>query len=195
MTTQHDCTKCDSRFESHAALHSHLLSGIHRTATTFCPFCGRKFLKASVLIAHLESGHCPGAPGLNHHNILWLLRNCDIHGVLLKYSLAWIRFVDHGREPSTQETAHRCFTCFQSFETRHDLEWHLLFPIDQARSGRLKFYRCPDMTNRCEKHFVSLADLFKHLESNSCWDMGFDRVQMIQRHLTWMFWGWGMRAM
>ncbi|CEJ62340.1 hypothetical protein PMG11_10842 [Penicillium brasilianum] len=76
------CEQCYQRFGSVDALENHLSSGAHREYDVLCPFCGSLFHKASILISHFEDAKCTHAPGLNHHSVLWLIRNCDTAGVM-----------------------------------------------------------------------------------------------------------------
>jgi hypothetical protein len=43
---------------------------------------------------------------------------------------------------------------------------------------------CPNGGSSCGKQFVALAGLFKHLESEACGFMRFERVLGLQRELT-----------
>lgn len=170
----------------------HLTSGWHRTFTTFCPFCGSSFLKASILMSHLESGYCSHAPGLDHHSILWLVRNCDDTGVIINNQADWLHSGSlDSASPETGE-GYKCFTCYRTFQSPLQLQAHLRFPMDHPEARNPRVYRCLDRSGHCDKAFVSLAALFKHLETQSCGTMSFDTVQHMQQQLTHMFWGSGI---
>ena len=143
-------------------------------------------------MSHLENGICPQAPGLNHHSILWLLRKCDNTGVLVNPQPAWLT-TGHLAEASPEtDEGYTCFTCFRVFNSPLLLQAHLQFPMDHPEKRNPRVYRCPGRTGDCDKSFVGLTDLFKHLETQACGTMSFDAVQHMQQYLTNVFWGSGI---
>jgi hypothetical protein len=169
-----------------------MASGIHWKYNICCPFCGIHFDKASILMAHLEEGRCECAPGLDHHSILWLVRNCDTTGVMTDIQLRWLRSDYLAPAHPGIAQVHKCFTCHRIFPTQQELEAHLQFPMANPEVHSPRFYQCPDKTGRCHRDFVSLTALFQHLESQSCRAMTFHSVQQMQQRLTNAFWGCGI---
>ncbi|KAF7720004.1 Zinc finger C2H2 type domain-containing protein [Penicillium ucsense] len=190
-----ECFWCEIDCKTPEALRSHLISNVHQVGFTLCPFCGDRFAKASIFMGHLENGHCAGAPGLNHHSILCLLKDISTPGQLLRWTPCWAQWIEEDMSKPGEDPGHRCFVCFRLFKTRHDLEWHMRFPLSNPSRSPLRQYQCPDSSGWCRKTFYSLTDLFKHLESHACDTMSFEDLQMIQADLTRAFWGWGTRQL
>ncbi|KAF3387254.1 hypothetical protein F1880_001594 [Penicillium rolfsii] len=186
------CDLCQQRFPSMMALLNHAMSYWHCIHNIFCPFCGSRFEKASILMGHLEEAQCENAPGLDHHNILWLVRNCDPSGVIIDTTFRWLRNKWIPTPPLGVANPHMCFTCHLIFDTKEALEVHLQFPTKQADSHRPRVYRCPNRTGGCHKrYFVSLTAVLKHMESGSCSTTDFYAVQRMQIQLMQTFWGCG----
>jgi hypothetical protein len=159
----------------------------------YCPFCGSHFDKASSLMVHLEEGKCKNAPGLEHHSILWLVRNCDPDGVITDTTFRWLLTKWIPTPPSENPEPHMCFTCHLIFHTKEELEVHLNCPTHDPGAHRPRVYRCPNLHGMCQKKsFVSLTALYKHLESGSCGTMNFHSVQRMQLTLMRAFWGCGI---
>lgn len=172
----------------------HMTSGVHRECETLCPFCGKSFNKASVLVAHFENARCANAPGLDHHPIVWLIRNCDTLGVMTNAQIKSFLWSESVSKSTENGDHHECFACHRTFQTHQELESHLRTPTGNPEAHGPRFYRCPNRNGRCHKSFVNLADLFKHLEAQVCGAMTFDAVQRIMQELTRAAWGWGTRA-
>lgn len=171
------------------------MNHFHYTYNVYCPFCGSRFDKASALMGHLEEGKCECAPGLEHHSILWLVRNCDPAGVIVSTPFRWLLDKWIPTLPPGIAQPHMCFTCHLIFDTKEALEVHLKCPTHDPGSHRPRFYRCPNRTGGChKKKFVSLTALFKHMESGACCTTDFHAVQRMQIQLMQAFWGWGMGA-
>ncbi|KAJ5369785.1 uncharacterized protein N7496_005877, partial [Penicillium cataractarum] len=188
------CERCYQRLKTVDALVNHLSSGIHRESDILCPFCGSLFHKASTLISHFEEAKCTHAPGLNHHSVLWLVRNCDTAGVVTNPQAKWLHtgYLIAGLQDPPAE--HKCFTCHRSFRSHQELETHLESPLANPAGNGPRFYRCPDKTGKCEKGFVCLAALIRHLEAQACGTMSFDGVQSMFQKMTERSWGQGIGA-
>lgn len=149
-------------------------SRVHRGARIGCPFCKRKFVTASGLSHHLETGSCKDAPVLNRNTIHRMVRERDPNGVITMKQIEWLEqnteymFTDQAWNGSSWE----CYLCHREFAASGSLNSHLNSPAHQE-----KVYHCPNARGRCAREFVTLAALFNHLESESCSFMRFEKVQ------------------
>lgn len=144
-------------------------SRIHRGATITCPFCKHNYTTASGLAHHLESGSCSRAPQLNRESIHKIIRQKDPHGLITNKQLG-----TSAKYSATSQAFNgrwwECYICHREFSNDSALNQHLNSPVHQQ-----KVYHCPN--RRCGKEFTALAGLFRHLESEACAFMRFEKVQ------------------
>jgi hypothetical protein len=139
-----------------------------------CPFCNTKFTTASGVTAHLGYGSCPKAPNLDHDAILHIIQQRDPHGVITNKQIEWHKEVNvkySVTEQAFNGFSWECYLCHKEFNASTALNAHLNSPVH-----RQKVYHCPNL-KECKKQFTTLDALFKHLESESCKFMRFERVQ------------------
>ncbi|KAF3392826.1 hypothetical protein F1880_008543 [Penicillium rolfsii] len=177
------CQPCGRRFNNEGNLRAHLNSRIHRGTELSCPFCDSKFVSASGVSHHLETGSCANAKNLNRESIAKLVRRADPNGIITNKQIEWH---DQGAASTYTATnaayngqAWECYMCHREFMSSRALNQHANSPVHQQ-----SIYHCPNLARRCGKQFVSLAGFFNHLESESCGFIRFEKVQAAQRQLT-----------
>lgn len=156
-------------------------SHVHRGNSINCPFCKKGHTTASGVGHHLETGSCPQAPSLNRDTILRLVRERDTQGLITNRQIEW-----HDAESARYEVSTmshngfnwECYLCHQEFTTQKGLTQHVNSPRHMQKA-----YKCPNVRGGCERHFVSLAALFNHLESERCGFMRFENVQLHARQI------------
>lgn len=139
-----------------------------------CPFCKSNYTTASGLIHHLERGSCPSAPSLNRESIHRIIRQRDPNNVITKKQIGWHE--EGTVSVSATNAAYNgrywvCYICKKQFSNVSNLNAHLNSPVHKQ-----KVYHCPNWRD-CSKEFSTLAALFNHLESESCYFMRFESVQ------------------
>jgi hypothetical protein len=137
-------------------------------------FCSAKFVGASGLSHHLETGSCKRAPFLNREKIHRMVRERDPHGVISNKQIEWHERADVAYSATNlafNGSSWECYLCHRKFQSLPALNQHLKSPAHEQ-----DIYHCPNFGG-CSKQFVTLAALFNHLESESCKLMRFDRVQ------------------
>ncbi|KAL7940269.1 hypothetical protein V8C42DRAFT_338026 [Trichoderma barbatum] len=170
----HYCKDCDLRFSNENNLRMHLNSKVHRGANVPCPFCNTKFTTASGVAAHVGYGSCSKASNLHHDVILRVLHKRDPHSVITNRQIEWHEEVNvkySATERAFNGVSWECYICHGKFRASKDLNAHLNSPVH-----RQKVYHCPNL-KECKKQFTTLDALFKHLESESCSFMRFEKVQ------------------
>ncbi|CAI7677481.1 unnamed protein product [Penicillium manginii] len=170
------CPDCDRYFMNNNNLRMHLNSKMHRGTLVHCPCCNTAFGTASGACTHLESGACPGAPGVNRESLYKFVREKDRDGFLTNNLIGWKEDQECTKwevNPNTHNGSYwECYFCHRQFNTASSLSSHLNSPVHKQ-----KIYHCPNKRGNCNKQFITLAGLFAHLESESCGLTRFENVQ------------------
>ncbi|QPG95461.1 hypothetical protein C2857_000753 [Epichloe festucae Fl1] len=175
------CPSCDRHFQSNNNLRMHLKSHVHCGISVNCPFCNKGYTAFSGLSHHLETGSCSQAPSLNRETILRAVRERDTQGIITNRQIEW-----HDAESVRYEVSAlsyngfnwECYLCHQEFATQTALTQHVNSPRHKQKA-----YKCPNTRGGCERHFVTLAALFNHWESEQCSFMRFENVQLHARQI------------
>jgi hypothetical protein len=121
----------------------------------------------------VEANSCPKARGLNRETIYQMINQNDTKGVITTKLLQW----DSGAnanyvasEASYNGDHYECYLCHRGFRTLTALNQHLASPAHKQR-----IYHC--FGRSCGREFTALAQLFSHLESESCGATRFGTVQ------------------
>lgn len=170
--------------------HQHLRGAAHLKDSFPCPFCKKVsltlglnqkdftdalqgFTVASGVAHHLETGSCPRATNLNRESIYKVINARDTASVLTNKLLSWNGTANAeyvANAASWNGHAYECYLCHRDFITLAALNQHLGSPVHKQ-----KLYRC--FGGGCGKQFAALAQLFNHLESESCGAVRFGNVQ------------------
>ncbi|SMR53152.1 unnamed protein product [Zymoseptoria tritici ST99CH_1E4] len=169
----HWCRSCQRGFQNLNNLRMHQNGAAHRANSICCPFCQRPYTTASGVAHRLESASCPSAPNLNRESIYHAINRLDTRGAITNNLLTWNSSSNASYE-ATNATwngrAFECYLCHRGFGSLGALNQHLSSPVHKQ-----KVYHC--FGRGCERQFTALAQLFGHLESESCGATKFADVQ------------------
>ncbi|KAF2173361.1 hypothetical protein M409DRAFT_15646 [Zasmidium cellare ATCC 36951] len=169
----HWCEDCERGFQNANNLRQHLNSSTHRAGSIHCPFCSKPHTTASGIVHHLETNSCPNAKNLNRQKIYEIINRSDTRGVITNKQLTWHseQNGDHIASTATWNgRQYECYLCHRGYNTLRSLNQHLDSPAHKQ-----KIYHC--FGRACSKQFTALAQLFNHLESESCGATRFNVVQ------------------
>ncbi|KAJ5088791.1 hypothetical protein N7456_012407 [Penicillium angulare] len=175
------CKPCHRQFQNENNLRMHLNSKIHRGTDIKCPFCKAGFVTASGVSHHREAGSCPKAKNMNRQVIARMVQQLDTGGIIANKQLEW--FGEDNSEYTVTQACYNgngweCYLCHRAYNTSRALSQHVNSPAHAQQA-----YHCPNRAS-CKKHFVTLAALFNHLESETCSFMRFEKVQAVHQRLT-----------
>ncbi|CAG8310410.1 unnamed protein product [Penicillium salamii] len=172
------CQPCNLQFGNANSYRAHLNSGTHRGKEVDCQYCDAEFVTSSGVLHHLESGSCPEAPDKNRSRLYRDIQRLDTTGRITNG--AW--YGDHWE----------CDICDKEFYRGGSaaVASHMLSPV---HNGEL--YHCLNVSDNCNKTFVSLAAVFNHMESESCGYLDFEDVpNCLNRLLRYVDGGVGIPA-
>ncbi|KXT11163.1 hypothetical protein AC579_4067 [Pseudocercospora musae] len=170
---KHWCADCERGFQNANNLRQHLNGATHRAGSISCPFCKKPHTTASGVAHHIETASCPKARTLNRETVYKIINARDTTGLITNKQLTW-RSEDNNdyvaNEASWNGCAYECYLCHRRFASLDSLNQHLSSPLHKQ-----KVYHC--FGRMCGKQFSAIAQLFNHLESESCGAMRFGQVQ------------------
>ncbi|KAM0330661.1 hypothetical protein ACHAQA_003612 [Verticillium albo-atrum] len=168
------CNFCGGLFgdEEEVEKHEHLRSSVHCGINLPCPFCQKRFVTATGVTHHLESGGCPNAP-LDRQKIYRAIASFDRRGNFTKKLIGYhgsAQYETNDMAYNHDAGAWECYICHRRFDRQNSLDQHLNSPAHQQA-----LYHCPKP--QCPKEFNTAAGLCNHLESETCGMMRFGEVQ------------------
>lgn len=117
---------------------------------------------------------------MNRSTVLRILQECDPKGIITNKQIKW-KPEEQSEYRATERAFNgynwECYLCHKTYRTVASLNQHLNSPTHQSKA-----YHCINKAS-CGKEFVSLAALFKHLESESCGAMRFQQVGQAHKQL------------
>ena len=108
----YNCEVCGKSFPDENQLTQH--KKVHRPKDTACPICREvRFASSSNVVAHVESGHCPGCPGKEvARDQLFRFVNRHAPSLLVPR----IEFYGHdARDQTVPQYPYRCTYCNKQF--------------------------------------------------------------------------------
>ncbi|KAI1821698.1 hypothetical protein F4861DRAFT_444798 [Xylaria intraflava] len=162
--THNYCGQCKEAFETTNEFKMHMGSASkHQDYPIKCHFCNEGHQTGTSLTAHLKSGSCPGAAGMNRQNLQQSISGKNPNGIPTNNAMVLHGSAQKevGNDPQDSAGGTECHICHRNFASALGLQAHLKSPVHQD-----KLYPCPN--KNCSRQFVSVGGLTSHLESQSC---------------------------